>query len=83
VVARHRRGDGEVLLTLKEAVSELYPPITEEQLAGMVHVTRLQPRGFRRTGTAGRPARTYPMGRLYELHRVLVPLLTEFAREGA
>lgn len=83
MVARHRRDDGEVLLTLKEAVSQLYPPVTEEQLAGMVHVTRLRPQGYRRTGTAGRPARTYPMGKLYQLHRVLVPLLAEFAREGA
>lgn len=83
MVARHRRGDGEVLLTLKEAVSQLYPPVTEEQLTAMVHVTQLQPRGYRRTGLAGRPARTYPMGELYKLHRVLVPLLAEFAREGA
>jgi hypothetical protein len=68
----------DVLLTLREAAAEMDPPMTEKQLAGLVHVVGLRPRGFRRTRSAGRPARTYPAGALYRLHASVAPLLAEF-----
>ncbi len=76
---RPQRDEGrEVLLTLREAAAEMDPPMTEKQLAGLVHVVGLRPCGFRRTRTAGRPARTYPMAALYKIHRQVAPLLAEF-----
>lgn len=73
----------DLLLTLSEAAKWLDPPMTEEQLRGLVHVARLRPRGFRRSGGAGRPARTYPMAKLNLLHAAVAPLIHEFSQDDA
>lgn len=71
------------LLTLPEAAEILDPPLTEEQLRALVQATGLRPCGFRRTGGAGRPPRTYPAGALMRLHAANAPLIHEFSRESA
>lgn len=68
-------------ITLPEAVRWLDPPLTEEQLRAAVQdLFRLEPSGFRRTGAAGRPARTYPAGMLMRIHAAVTPLLHELGR---
>lgn len=62
-------------LTIREAAAWLDPPITEEQLAALIHVAGVQPVGKRRLGRRGRPADTYDAAELMRLHGALMEWL--------
>jgi hypothetical protein len=65
----------EVDLTIDDAVSFLHPPITRQQLAGLIATLSIQPIGKRWRPTRGRPALTYDASELMELHAAVVPWL--------
>jgi hypothetical protein len=62
------------MLTLAEAAAWLDPPVTQDQLAELVHALRIQPAG-KRPQRRGRPAHAYDAGELMELHSRIRPWL--------
>jgi hypothetical protein len=62
------------VLTLAEAAAWLDPPVTQDQLAEIVHALRIRPAGKRPSGR-GRPARAYDAGELMLLHTAIRPWL--------
>jgi hypothetical protein len=79
-VARwHNPAMTQVALTLAEAAPALDPPMTREQLEGIIeHLPKMRPVGVRRPpkGSAGgRPARTYDADEIIDLHSALLPWL--------
>jgi len=66
----------EVYLTIEEAAVWLDPPISAECLRYLTLGLMLQPAGVRHTGRRGKPAKTFPMSKLMEIHAAIIPLMT-------
>ena len=62
--------------TVEEACQILDPPMTEQQLAGLIAILGRQPDGKRFTGRRGRPRPTYDARWLIGLHGALVPFMS-------
>jgi hypothetical protein len=65
----------EVAFTIDEAATFLDPPITRDQLAGLIAALGIRPVGKRRQPGRGRPALTYEVAELMRLHAAVVPWL--------
>jgi hypothetical protein len=57
-----------VALTVDEAVLVLDPPITRDQLAGLIAALGIRPVGKRQQPRKGRPCLTYDAAELMRLH---------------
>jgi hypothetical protein len=64
-----------VALTVDEAVLVLDPPITCDQLAGLIAALSIRPVGKRQQPKRGRPRLTYDAAELMRLHAAVAPWL--------
>jgi len=64
-----------VALTVDEAVLVLDPPITCDQLAGLIAALGIRPVGKRQQPKRGRPRLTYNAAELMRLHAAVAPWL--------
>lgn len=58
--------------TVEEAAVILDPPITPDELRGLLTAARLTPIGQRRTGRRGRPSTVYETSELMRIHAAIV-----------
>ena len=69
----------EVALTVDEAVLVFDPPITCDQLAGLIAALGIRPVGKRQRPTKGRPRLTYDAAELMRLHAAVARWLVNEA----
>jgi hypothetical protein len=65
----------EAALTVHEAVTVLDPPMTHDQLAGLIAALGIRPVGKRPQSGLGRPRLTYDAAELMRLHAAVLPWL--------